>query len=915
MQNPVSADEQLRREIDQLGRLFGEVIRRFAGEASFALIEEIRQLARPAAGGDSAAAQRLATRLNALSLEELRMVVRAFSTFLELANLAEDRQRVRTLRQRERESHPRPHRESIGDAIRELHNRGMSAREIESLLKRIQVELVFTAHPTEAKRKSLRSKVRAIRGLLTALDTAALLPSEEEALRTRLRGELIKLWQTDFIRPSRPTVELEVQRGLSFQPVLLATVPKVYEALRTALAAEFPKSRFEVPRVLTFGSWIGGDRDGHPFVTPEITSQTCQWLRDAAIESHLHARRELGDSLSVSRRQSPACQQLEQRIEAACREWPQMAEDLAPHGIHETYRRWLRVIRWRLERTAKVPLVGLPPIGSYTSADELASDVKAIYSTLVADGNAEVAHAEVQSWLDQIRVFGFHTARLDVRQHSTVYRDVITELWQRAGRIGNEPLTEAARQALLSESIATAHQLQPGDLSPKAMETLELFRMLRRIARAFGMAALGGHIVSMTHEPSDLFTVLWLWKWSEQTDGGDPRDARLRLPIVPLFETISDLRRAPEILGAALDNQVYREWVRAQGDRQIVMIGYSDSTKDGGYLAACWRLHCAQRDLHETAHTRGVSLTFFHGRGGSLGRGGGPTARAIMSLPVGTFEGRMRLTEQGEILAERYDDPQIAYRHFEQVLWSAMMGASQMDVREPGIWPRVMDQLSDSSYMAYRQLVEHPAFGRFFRAVTPIREIESLKIASRPARRAASEALDDLRAIPWVFAWTQCRCLIPAWYGLGAAVGDYCASTPEGTSEIQRMYREWPFFRATIDNALLAVAKSNRSVFRRYVELAGDEPGFGEILSLIENEWQRTEECLRAITGCNELLDDVPWLKRSIAVRNGYVDPLNLIQAELQHRGRQLSNETADDLLHLKQLALKGIAAGMRTTG
>jgi phosphoenolpyruvate carboxylase len=914
----VSADEQIRREVDQLGRLFGDVIRRFAGEASFALVEEVRQTARLEAGGDVAAAQRLTARLRELSLEQLRIVVRAFSTFLELANVAEDRQRVRTLRQREQEAHPQPHRESIGDAIRQLRERGKSDNEVRSLLKQIQVELVFTAHPTEAKRKSLRSKVRAIRGVLSALDSPALLPKEEESLRTSLRAELIKLWQTDFIRPSRPTVELEVHRGLSFQPVLLSTVPKVYDALRESLAAEFPNSQIEIPRVLSFGSWIGGDRDGNPFVTPEITAQTCKWLRAAAIESHLAARRALGESLSISRRQSPASFRLEERIEATCRRWPQLAAELAPHGIKEMYRRWLRVIRWRLERTAEVSLTDPPPEGHYSSADELAFDVKAIYDTLTADGNVEVANGEVQTWLDQIRIFGFHTACLDVRQHTSVYREVLNELWKRAGWVGKEPLTEDRLQWLLGQSLPKAEQFrqfEASELSQKAAETLELFRTLRRIARAFGMAALGGHVMSMTHEPSDVFTVLWLWKWSEQTDGGDPRDGELRLPIVPLFETIDDLRRAPQILSGMLDNEVYRDWLRSQGERQIVMIGYSDSTKDGGYLAACWRLHCAQRDLHDVARKRGVSLTFFHGRGGSLGRGGGPTARAIMSLPINTFDGHLRLTEQGEILAERYDDPQIAFRHLEQVLWSAMMGAAQRDENLDGAWPGVMEQLAETSFRAYRRFIEHPSFGQFFRAVTPINEIEGLKIASRPARRTSTESLDDLRAIPWVFAWTQCRCLIPAWYGLGSAVSELCSGSPEAINVIRHMYREWPFFQATIDNAQLAVAKSNRGVFRRYVELAGEEEYLREILALIEDEWLRTEDGLRAITGCAELLDDVPWLKRSIAVRNGYVDPLNLIQAELQYRGRQPTDGTANDLLIIKQLALTGIAAGMRTTG
>ncbi len=553
---------------------------------------------------------------------------------------------------------------------------------------------------------------------MTDLDSERLLPAEEALLLSKLRGELIKLWQTDFIRPSRPTVSLEVHRGLSFQPVLWATVPKVFLALREAVAANYPAAEVEIPPVLSFGSWMGGDRDGHPFVTPEITAQTCQWLRSAALEMHLEIRRSLADSLSISRRQSPACSQLEQRIDAVCQRWPELTAELDDHGEQESYRRWLRVIRWRLERTATVELSAPLPEGCYPTPIEFAADVAMIHTVLVANGNLDVATNEVQTWLDQIDVFGFHTTRLDIRQHSAVYREVIDDLWRSAGLISHDAsLSEVERLRLLVDTLDTASTLKPTDPGPRTAETLELFRTIRRIARSFGMRALGGHIVSMTHEPSDLLTVLWLWKWSEQTDGGNPGDAELRLPIVPLFETIGDLQRAADILSVLLDTPAYREWVRALGDRQIVMIGYSDSTKDGGYLAACWALQRAQIELHQIAADRGVDVTFFHGRGGSLGRGGGPAARAILSLPSTAFDGSLRLTEQGEILAERYDDPHIAYRHLEQVIWSMLMASTQNADAISVEWQTRMDQFADVSFQAYRRLVEHPSFGQFFRRV------------------------------------------------------------------------------------------------------------------------------------------------------------------------------------------------------
>jgi len=912
----MSNSDQLRSEIDLLGRKFGDVVRRFEGQAAFNLIEEVRRLARQFASGESTADE-LIHLLQGLSLEELRIIVRAFSTFLELANLAEDRQRIRTLRHREMKSRLEPRQESIREAIDSLRRRNLSAADVQSLLNRISVELVFTAHPTEAKRRSLRAKMRAIRGFLNELDSDGLLPAEADRLKTQLRGELIKLWQTDFIRPSAPTVTLEVHRGLSFQPVLWATIPKVFRELREAVAASFPDGRIEIPKMLSFDSWMGGDRDGHPLVTPDITAKTCQWLRAAALASHLEVGRALVESLSISRRQSAACKLLDERVESALRIWPELKYELAGHGVHESYRRWLRVIRWRLERTAAVELTTPPPTGCYFAADELAADVEVIREVLLEDGNMEVVTNEVQTWLDQITVFGFHTARLDVRQHAAVYREVMEELWRAAGLVSNaNSLTEIERQHLLTSGFGPQAAHEPAVPIAKTVETLALFRTLRRIARQFSMSALGGHVVSMTREPSDLLTVLWLWKWSEQTDSGHPRDADLRLPVVPLFETISDLERAPDILSTLLDNPWYREWLATLGDRQIVMIGYSDSTKDGGYLAACWNLQKVQFDLHRVAASRGVRLTFFHGRGGSLGRGGGPAARAILSLPTPAFDGSLRLTEQGEILAERYDDPKVAYRHLEQVIWSVVLASAQPATPIAEAWSTRMDGFAETSFAAYRRLIEHASFGRFFREVTPITDIEGLQIASRPARRVSSDRIEDLRAIPWVFAWTQCRCLIPAWFGLGSSLGDFLESSPESLNEIRRMYREWPFFRATIDNAAMAVAKSNRAVFHHYCNLAGDDLGCREIVAMVETEWSRTEEVLRAVTGCGEMLDDVPWLKRSIAARNGYVDPLNLIQIELQLRGRTCDDgEQSADLVHLRQLTVKGVAAGMRTTG
>ena len=923
----MATDETLRREIAFLGRLFGDVLRQFEGDAAFELVESVRAEAKQACDGDPAAGDRLAELLAGCSDRDLRIVIKAFSGFLELANLAEDRQRMRALRRKQADNAPAPRRESIRAAFETLREQGYAVDQVAEALARVDVELVFTAHPTEAKRKSLRSKLRRIRGVLTDLDMDDLLDQERTALQTRLRGELTKLWQTDLVRPMPPTVLEEVRRGLSFQPVLWETVPKVLGEMRDAVNEYYPDTPDDAEGVLRFGSWMGGDRDGHPYVTPEITEETLMWLRHAALDSHQAVCTRLIDSISnACEPGSPGADLLDASAEAAA-SWPEVAAQLERTAPFEGYRRWLRVIRWRLQQTAAGKLDAPPAPGEYTSGDELAADVGRLAAALKAAGNDEILAAEIQPWLDQIKAFGLRTARLDIRQHSGVYRAVMDEIWEttQLTKPGQE-LSEEERCQLLLDTLAIAPNLSPVGVSADVNRTLELFGLLRKVARRFGMSVLGGHVISMTHAPSDLLTVLWLWKWSERVDHGlhhhdlEATDAKDILPIVPLFETIDDLKQANGILTTLLDTPVYREQVRALGDRQIVMIGYSDSTKDGGYLSAMWSLQAAQIELFAAAEERGVHVTFFHGRGGSLGRGGGPAARAILSLPSEAFDGSLRLTEQGEVLAERYDDPQIAHRHLEQVMWSVLMAATHKSDDQPAAWRETMQRLADASLAKYRELVEHPAFVPFFRTATPISGIEGLAIGSRPAKRKKGGGLESLRAIPWVFSWTQCRSILPAWFGLGGAVADLLEKEPGATDLLADMYENWRFFRATIDNSALAMAKSSPSVFRRYAELAIADGGAGaqEVADLLDAEHARTRDAILTITGCGELLDDIPWLQRSIQVRNAYVDPLNFIQIELMKRsaaGDDLSEEDKAELARLTQRAIKGVAAGMRTTG
>ncbi|HYO25893.1 MAG TPA: phosphoenolpyruvate carboxylase [Lacipirellulaceae bacterium] len=920
----------LRREIDQLGRWFGEAIQRFAGAAGFALVEQVRNLARQLREGDAAAGAELRALLRELDPARLKTVVCAFSIFLELANLAEDRQRVRVLRRRERESHPQPRRESIRDAIAAFHSRGLAAAEVQSLVDRAHVELVLTAHPTEAKRRSVRRILRRIDTALAQRDSDAAGPTLAERLVGVVRSEIELLWQTDLLRPWRPTPLQEVERGLAFQGVLWEEAPQVLADLRHALAEYYPKVSAPERPIIAYGSWIGGDRDGNPFVTPDITRQALCMSRAAALERHTSAARMLARALSISDRQTAPHPPLAAAVHQAVAAWPELAGELEHIAPLETYRRWIYVVQWRLERTAQVTLEAADsgafqmPAGAYADPGELLADVQLIADALAATGNQTTRDVEVQPWLDQIRVFGFHITRLDVRQHSAVYRDAFSELWQSQGRAADaDSLDERARERMLVESLAEAPTWTPdpaaGGLSPPTAETFEMFRVLRRAARRFGMSALGHHVISMTKRPSDVLSVLWCWRWSEGVDGGDPRDRSLQLPVTPLFETIHDLYEGASTLRVLLATPTYREHVRALGDKQTVMIGYSDSTKDGGYLAAQWALDCAQRELQQVADEFGVTLTFFHGRGGSLGRGGGPAARGILSLPKVAFSGSLRLTEQGEVLAERYDNPEIAHRHLEQVAWSVLTALSRRAQSGAPAWNETMQQLSAASLAAYRSFVDHPVFGDFFRTVTPVNEIERLPMGSRPAKRRSSNRIEDLRAIPWVFSWTQCRCLIPAWFGIGAAFDSVTQADAGAPERLQAMYRQWPFFTAAIDNAALAIAKSSMPMFREYVRLGGSSAEMAELGARVEREYETSRAAVLAIMNCRDLLDDVPWLQSSIQVRNGYVDPLNLIQVELLERyarQRGAGDETSlRELEHLALLTIKGISAGMRTTG
>ncbi len=911
------SNDLLRRDVRMLGDMLGDVITKSVGNDALTLVESIRQLARRRRSGDHEAEGELAKRIAKLTLAESRVVARAFSVFFDLANLAEDRHRIRVLRARVQEATPNPISETIAAGIAKLRDAGFTAAQVQTALDAVRIELVFTAHPSEAKRRSIRAKLRRMRHSLQELDRQDLLPRERERLETQIRSDLTVLWQTDFLRPAKPTVLEEVERGLSITPRLMEVVPQVYDSLRRALETYYPDDKFQIPLFLRFGSWMGGDRDGNPHVTAAVTRQTLLWLRESAIAQHLTICKRMYDFLSLSTHEIPAEEALHQQLVDCSTRWPELRTVLERVAPLEVYRRWVRMIQWRLQKSMPADAGAEIPSGGYGTGAELVADLQVLQTSLALHHTKLISDTEVQSWLDLANVFGLHLTRLDIRQDARRLREIMTEIMSALGIAeGYGNLPEERRCEILSQSLPFKGPIPTENFAPLTLDTLELFRLLHQAIRSFGPECIGGHVISLTQCPSDVLNVLWLWRWAQAT-ASEPCSEELR--IAPLFEKIDDLKSASQTLDAILSHPLYREHVSRQGNRQIIMVGYSDSTKDGGYLAACWGLYRAQSQLQAVADKHGVTLTFFHGRGGSLGRGGGPAARGILSLPPEALDGSLRLTEQGEVLAERYDDTQVAFRHLEQVAWAVLTASALPGVEVKPAWRDMIEELSERSHQVYRTLVDQPGFIQFFGSATPIDEIENLPIGSRPARRRGERSLGDLRAIPWVFSWTQNRCLIPAWYGLGTALAEVKYRDRSNWNTICEMYRSWPFMQATIDNAVLALAKADMYIAHHYADLEEDADIRQRCWSLIASERDRTRQALLDIVGGNELLATNPWFANSIEARNPYIDPLNLIQVDLLRRRRTLPAEATDadreQLRDLLRLTVQGVAAGMRTTG
>jgi phosphoenolpyruvate carboxylase len=914
-------------DIRLLGRILGDVIREQEGVDAFDLVERIRKLSVAfRRDADHEADRALKSLLKTLSGDQAVSVIRAFTYFSHLANLAEDRHHIRRRAVHERAGDTQEG--SIEVALARLRWAGIQPRTISQTLADSYVSPVLTAHPTEVQRKSILDAEREIAQLLAerdeirarALPKDALAPRELSANEAQIRARVMQLWQTRLLRFSRLTVADEIENALSYyEATFLREIPKLYADLERELGT-LPVASF-----LRMGMWIGGDRDGNPNVSAQTLEQALRRQCEVALRHYLTEVHFLGRELSISA--------MLVDVTPAMRALAEASPDHDEHRADEPYRRALAAMYARLAATLKEFTGGdaarhlLPPQNPYRSAEEFHADLCTIRDSLRAGHSDALASHRLQPLIRAVEVFGFHLATMDLRQSSDQHEAVIAELLDTA-RI--EPqyarLTETARRELLLRLLNDARPLRVvgADYSEHARRELAIFETTLRMRAQFGRDAIRHYIISHTEAVSDLLEVLLLQKEVGLLRGTLDDHAVADLIVVPLFETIEDLRNAAPIMREFYALPGVARMVQRSGAEQDVMLGYSDSNKDGGIFTSNWELYRAEIALVELfdqlAPGQRIRLRMFHGRGGTVGRGGGPSYQAILAQPPGTVRGQIRLTEQGEVIGSKYANPEIGRRNLETLV-AATLEATLLQPTKPA--PRAFldaaEALSRTSMHAYRALVyETPGFTDYFYGATPIREIAELNIGSRPASRKASQRIEDLRAIPWGFSWGQCRVTLPGWYGFGAAVQAFLHDDParprkEALALLQKMYRQWPFFRALLSNMDMVLAKSDLALASRYAGLVGDARLRKRIFTAIEAEWHRTVEALQLITGERQRLASNPALQRSIRHRFPYIDPLHHLQVELVRRYREgQSDDRVQTGIHI---SINGIAAGLRNTG
>ena len=909
-------DFQLREDIRLLGRLLGDTVRRQEGGGIFDIVENIRQTSiKFHRDNDEPARRELETILNTLTPEQTVQILRAFSYFSHLANLAEDQHHIRRTRAHDIAGSP-PRAGTMANAIAHAIDAGLTAADLQAFFGEALVSPVLTAHPTEVRRKSTMRWEMTISDLLARREHGLWTPEELESFDEELRRAVLTLWQTNLLRQTKLTVADEVANGLSYYDyTFLRVLPRFYASLEDRLARHDPDHQpVPIASFLRPGSWIGGDRDGNPYVTAAVLEQTVRMQSTRALRFYLDELHELGGELSLTTRIVSASEPL---IQLATK-----SPDRSAHRIGEPYRLAISGLYARLSATIRdIDAASAPrnPVGeapAYASAQEFCADLDILRDSLMENGSADLARGRLRHLRRAVDCFGFHLASLDIRQNSDVHERTVAELLEAVQPGTDYPsLTEDARIALLTQELVSARPLvRPfWTYSDETQGELDVFRAAARAQAVYGARAITASIVSNTKSASDLLELAILLK----EVGIVTPEGRSTMHMVPLFETIADLRHGPAIIDRLLGVPEYRRLVDSNGGVQEVMLGYSDSNKDGGFVTSGWELYKAEIGLIEVLRRHGVKLRLFHGRGGSVGRGGGPSYDAILAQPKGAVRGQIRVTEQGEVISSKYSNPDVGRRNLE-ILAAATLEATLLhgQDRPPRTeYHQVMEALSAAAFKAYRSLVyETEGFEEYFWSATVINEIATLNIGSRPASRKKTRRIEDLRAIPWVFSWAQCRLMLPGWYGFGTAVKTWLAAHPEsGLAQLQEMHREWPFFRTQLSNMDMVLAKSSIAIASRYTELVPDLKVRSEIFARIRDERERSIVALLAVTGAKKLLETNPLLDRSIRNRFPYLDPLNHLQVNLLRLYR--AHQNAPKILTGIQLTINGISAGLRNSG
>lgn len=922
-------------DIRLLGRILGDVIREQEGKQAFELIERVRQLSVAyRLKSDAQAGRALDRLLKNLSGDQTVSVIRAFSYFSHLANIAEDQHHVRRREHHARQGHLQEG--SLAMSLERLGRAGVRSGDIARLLSSAYISPVLTAHPTEVQRKSILDAERAIAELLERRD-AVRADFERQAIDALLRARVTQLWQTRMLRTTKLTVADEIENALSYyHATFLRQIPRMYQELEAALPGHAVGNFFRM------GNWIGGDRDGNPFVTADTLRMALSRQSETALRFYLTEVHELGAELSISAMLAPVTPEMARLAEAS--------PDHNPHREDEPYRRALVGMYARLAATLQA-FTGtealrhaVAPQRAYTDAQEFLADLKVIEASLQSHHAHALIEPRLRPLMRSVQVFGFHLATVDLRQSSDKHEAVVAELLKEA-RVEADyaALDEARRRELLLKLLSDARPLRvrAARYSEHAVGELAIFEAAAEALARYGRDAIRHYIISHTEDVSDLLEVMVLFKEAGLLRGGlDDGMAVSDLIVVPLFETIGDLRNAAPIMRQfyalpGIAEMVKRSRLGERGEQDI-MLGYSDSNKDGGTFTSNWELYRAEVALvelfAELGRDHGIVLRLFHGRGGTVGRGGGPSYQAILAQPPGTVNGQIRLTEQGEVIASKYAHPEIGRRNLETLvaatLEATLLHPAARNAPKSGAPKAFLDAagaISDASFAAYRKLVyETPGFTDYFFSATPIREIAELNIGSRPASRKATRAIEDLRAIPWGFSWGQCRVALPGWCGFGSAVEQFLGKTGKQRAEnlalLQRMHKQWPFFRTLLSNLDMVLAKSDLAIAARYAELVEDKKLGKRIFALIQAEWQRTSDALGLITGEKKRLASNPSLARSIEHRFPYLDPLNHLQVELMRRYRQqaacgASDPESERVKRGIHISINGVAAGLRNTG